>query len=241
MATVEEHYEKVLSDVYAWMFGGFGSGIARNTDFFQAHGVEPRLSGIAIDLGAGCGFQSIPLARAGFSVTAIDLDSKLLDELKSNSGDLPIKIVQNDLADFYKHINGNAELIVCMTDTLIHLESKERVISLFQKAIASLEDGGKFIITFRDLSYELSELDRFMPVKSDENTIFTCFLEYESETVKVHDLVYKRAGDTWSLGKSYYRKLRLSKGWVDDQLSAAGFSQIVSSVDNGFVTVMAVK
>jgi 2-polyprenyl-3-methyl-5-hydroxy-6-metoxy-1,4-benzoquinol methylase len=241
MPTVKEHYENVLSEVYIWMFDGFDNGLNKNTDFFKRHKISPARSGIAIDLGAGCGFQSIPLARAGFSVTAIDMDSKLLDKLTNNSGELPIKIVQDDLIDFNKHVNGNSELIVCMTDTLIHLESKEKVISLFHKAITSLENGGRFIITFRDLSYELSELDRFIPVKSDENIIFTCFLEYESETVKVHDLIYKRNADTWSLSKSYYRKLRLSKGWVDDQLSAVGFSQVESSVDKGFVTVIAVK
>ena len=37
----------------------------------------------AVDLGAGCGFQAIPLARLGFAVTAIDLDRKLLAELAS--------------------------------------------------------------------------------------------------------------------------------------------------------------
>ena len=241
MATVEEHYENVLSDVYAWMFGGFDSGVERNNGFFQKLGIKPTRSGVAVDLGAGCGFQSIPLAQTGFSVTAIDLDTKLLDALASNSGELPVKIVRDDLVDFDKHIDDNAELIVCMTDTLIHLESKDRVISLFKKVVASLEDGGQFIITFRDLSYELSELDRFIPVKSDDNIIFTCFLEYEPERVKVHDLVYRRKDSQWSLNKSYYRKLRISKEWVDEQLLAAGFSHIESTVDGSSVTVIAVK
>ncbi len=40
--------------------------------------------------------------------------------------------------------------------------------------------------------YELTELDRFIPVKSDGSKIFTCFLEYEKETVKVHDIIYER-------------------------------------------------
>ena len=65
-----------------------------------------------MDLGAGCGFQSIPLAEAGYSVTAIDLDAKLLDELKANSNDLAINIVQGDLLDFETVINGEVELIV---------------------------------------------------------------------------------------------------------------------------------
>ena len=241
MATVKEHYENVLSDVYAWMFGGFDIGIEKYTRFFHNHEIKPARSGVAIDLGAGCGFQSIPLAKAGFSVTAIDWDRKLLDELAGNSGELPITIVQDDLVNFDKHIDNSAELIVCMTDTLIHLESKDRIISLFQKVIASLEGGGRFIITFRDLSDELSELDRFIPIKSDNSIIFTCFLEYESEVVKVHDIVYRREGAQWTLNKSYYRKLRLSREWVNDQLSNVGFTQIESAIDKGFVTIIATK
>lgn len=241
MPTVKEHYENVLSEVYVWMFDGFDNGLKKNTDFFKMHKISPTRSGVAIDLGAGCGFQSIPLAKAGFTVTAFDLDNKLLSELESHSAQLPIKIVQDDLVDFDKHIKGNAELIVCMTDTLCHLESKGSVVSLFKKVMASLEESGQFIITFRDLSFELSGLDRFIPVKSDDNTVFTCFLEYEPETVKVHDLVYRKKDGNWCLNKSYYKKLRLSREWINEQLSTVGFTKIESTTDKGFVTVIAVK
>ena len=241
MATVQDHYSNVLSDVYSWMFGGFCSGIERNTSFFQNQAINPHLSGIAIDLGAGCGFQSIPLAQAGFSVTAIDLDSKLLKELTKNAGPLKIDCFQNDLSNFESYVKKPVELIVCMTDTILHLESKDKVYSLFGKVIAALENGGKFIITFRDLSNELLELDRFIPVRSDDNIIFTCFLEYEPETVKVHDIVYKSNNEKWTLYKSFYRKLRLSKDWVESQLSHFGFNSIDSTVDKGFVSVIATK
>ena len=79
MPTVSEHYDKVLSDVYSWMFGGFDIAIQRNTEFINKHDLSPESSGLAIDLGSGCGFQSIPLAKAGYSVTAIDIDSNLLN------------------------------------------------------------------------------------------------------------------------------------------------------------------
>jgi len=128
-----------------------------------------------------------------------------------------------------------------MTDTLLHLDSKDRIAHLFEKVMIALDKGGRFIITFRDLSCELSELDRFIPVRSDADTVFTCFLEYEPETVKVHDLVYRRKDGNWCLNKSYYRKLRVSKEWVGEQLSNAGFPQIELSVDKGFVTVIATK
>jgi ubiquinone/menaquinone biosynthesis C-methylase UbiE len=241
MATVSEHYDKVLSDVYSWMFGGFDIAVQRNAEFIIKHNLRPEGSGIAIDLGSGCGFQSIPLAKAGYSVTAIDIDAKLLNELRSNCGELQINTIKDDLINFDKITQKGVELIVCMTDTIVHLESKDKVLSLFDKVFVALESKGKFILTFRDLTKKLNELDRFLPVKSDENLIFTCFLEYETEAVKVHDLVYKKSLGKWKFFKSFYRKLRLSKDWVDKKLLDSGFTEIDSKVEEGFITIIAVK
>ncbi|WP_035240130.1 class I SAM-dependent methyltransferase [Desulfobacter vibrioformis] len=241
MASVKEHYGQLLSDIYSWMSGGFDTGIRRNTEFFNKHGLAPTGSGVAVDLGAGCGFQSIPLAKAGYFVTAIDLDPKLIHELEGQSKGLGITTVQADLLDFDKTINSGAELIVCMTDTILHLESKEKVTSLFSKIFSALEPGGKFILTFRDLTYELTDTDRFLPVKSDENTIFTCFLEYEPDTVKVHDLVYQKIDGAWTLHKSFYRKLRLPPKWITEQLSQSGFKKTEESVENGCITIICAK
>ncbi len=204
MTTAKEHYANALSDIYSWMSGGFENGIRRNLEFIKQHHLTPKGSALAVDLGAGCGFQSIPLAQSGYSVTAIDIDAKLLAELNQNSKDLPITAIQGDLVEFDKFINNPPELIVCMTDTIAHLDSLETVATLCQKAFAALEPEGKFIITFRDLTHELKELDRFIPIRSDGNTIFTCFLEYEPETVKVHDILYQKIAGNWQLHNSFW-------------------------------------
>jgi SAM-dependent methyltransferase len=239
VASVEKHYDEVLSDVYSWMYGGLDSALARYTDFFATRGLTPRGSGRAVDLGAGCGFQSIPLARLGFSVTAIDLDRKLLAELDRNAGSTPITVIRDDLSNFGRHVAEPVELVVCMVDTLVHLESKGTVIELFAKVRAALEPGGRFVITYRDLSREATDLDRFVFVRSDDTTIFTCFLEYEPETVKVHDLVHRKQGGQWKLYKSFYRKLRLARSWVESELDRAGFSPVEAGVDRGLITIVA--
>ncbi len=56
-----------------------------------------------------------------------------------------------------------------------------------------------------------NKFSNLIPVKSDEQTIFTCFLEYEANIVKVHDLVYQKDNNGWKLNKNFYRKLRLSQ------------------------------
>jgi SAM-dependent methyltransferase len=241
MPTVEEHYRAVLADVYSWMYGGWDAALARYTEFFAARSVAPRGSKRAIDLGAGCGFQAIPLARLGFAVTAIDLDRKLLAELEAHKAGEDIEIACGDLRDFRRQSPPTAELVVCMVDTLLHLPSQDDVARLARDVFAALEPGGTFIATFRDFSVETKELDRFIPVRSDDDTIFTCFLEFEPATVKVHDLVYRRVDGRWQLAKSFYRKLRLPTDWVVKTLRGAGFREVDTALDRGLIVVTARK
>jgi SAM-dependent methyltransferase len=223
------------------MYGGWDAALARYTEFFAARGVVPRASKRAIDLGAGCGFQAIPLARAGFSVAAIDLDCKLLAELKEHLDGEDIEIICADILEFRRHAPQPAELIVCMVDTLLHLESRAAVERLAADVYAALEPGGTFIATFRDFTVETKELERFIPVRSDERTVFTCFLEFEPTTVKVHDLVYRCVDGRWSFAKSFYRKLRLPTDWVVMTLRGAGFGQVETGLDRGLVVLTAKK
>jgi SAM-dependent methyltransferase len=241
MATVEDHYNQLLADVYSWMYGGWDAALARYTEFFAARDILPRGSRRAIDLGAGCGFQAIPLARLGFSVTAVDLDRKLLAELAAHAQGADIEIVCADIVEFRSHSPADAELVVCMVDTLLHLESQESVARLAKDVFAALEPGGTFIATFRDFTVEMKELERFIPVRSDDDIVFTCFLEFEPATVKVHDLVHRRVEGRWNFAKSFYRKLRLPTDWIVTTLQSAGFAHVETGLDRGLVVLTAKK
>ncbi len=99
-----------------------------------------------------------------------------------------------------------------------------------------------FVITYRDLTTELHGTDRFIPVRSDDNKIMTCFLEFENaDSVVVHDLVYVRHATGWSLNKSSYRKLRLGVGWMRKELGNAGFTVISQDSSGRLIGLAAVK
>ena len=123
MASVQEHYDNFLAPHYSWIYGGAELKFEENRNFFQSHDIRPHLSGVAVALGAGSGFQSMPLSQAGFKVTAIDLNHALLMELKSHATGLPIKTIEDNLLNFAKHLDGDVELIVCMGDTITHLQT----------------------------------------------------------------------------------------------------------------------
>lgn len=241
MSYIRDHYENLLADHYSWLFGSFEARATENERFFAAHGITPQGNRRAIDLGAGSGFQSIPLARAGFQVTAIDLSPKLLAELNMRRDELSIMTVEDDLLNFPRHLQGKAELCVCMGDTLTHLDNREAVEKLCRLAFVALEEKGRLVLTFRDLTTALEGLDRFIPVRNDADKIFTCFLEYELEHVKVHDLIYEKIDSGWNLRKSFYRKCRVPFTWTKEILAAVGFNLTLATLDKGLVTIIASK
>lgn len=241
MATVENHYKNHLAPVYLWMAGGFDAAISRGEAEIET--ILPYLSsGItAVDLGSGFGMHAVPLARRGCSVIAIDTSSLLLEELKGHADALPIRAVEDDLLSFQRHLDLKTDLILCMGDTLTHLPDLESVGKLFSLAAESLHSGGKFIATFRDYTSPLVGNGRFIPVKSDTDRILTCFLEYASGYVNVHDVLHERNGSTWQLRVSAYQKLRVSPEWVSETLKISGFSVHIEPGLGGMIRVIATR
>jgi 2-polyprenyl-3-methyl-5-hydroxy-6-metoxy-1,4-benzoquinol methylase len=238
--TVEDHYANHLGPVYTWMIGDLHAAFSRSDRELDALPPPSKAGGTAVDLGAGFGLHSIPLARRGFTVVAIDTYDPLLKELASRKGPLPIRTVNADLLAFGAHTPKPIDVIVCMGDTLTHLPNKSCVESLFGDVAASLSPGGLFVATFRDyVSAPLEGDARFILVRSDEQRILTCFLEYADTTVTVHDLLHQREGGSWRLSASSYSKLRLSPEWVAERLSSLGLSVRRDTVPGGMIRIAA--
>jgi 2-polyprenyl-3-methyl-5-hydroxy-6-metoxy-1,4-benzoquinol methylase len=230
MANVPDHYSQLLARHYVWMTGmPFDAKVAEQKDIIRG-ALGSAANGLAIDYGCGPGFQAIALAEMGFApVIAVDSSSELLDELKARKGGWDITLEQADITEF--ETGHKAVVALCMGDTLTHLDSKDRVRAFFKHVAAQLVDGGAFVITYRDLSVALNDVDRFIPVRSDSEKIMTCFLEYvTTDTVRVTDLIYTREPTHWSLEKSSYEKLRLSVKWVAQALSDAGFVSVTTGM-----------
>jgi len=241
MACVKEHYDNLLASYYSWMCGGSDLKLKNNRAFFRNHSIRPAHSATAVDLGAGSGFQAIPLAEAGFKVTAIDVSRDLLTELNKTAGELPIRTIQDNLTNFAEHSPAKIEIVVCMGDTLTHLATLAEVKELIHRIYGALEEEGLLILGFRDMTVELTRMDRFIPVRSDSKRIFTCFLEYEKCHVKVHDIFYEKIDDQWKMKKSFFRKLRISSQWAKECMLKAGFKVEKYDIDKGMTTIIARK
>jgi 2-polyprenyl-3-methyl-5-hydroxy-6-metoxy-1,4-benzoquinol methylase len=235
----KEHYKNQLARHYTWMFGDFDSQVAAQKALFERYKIQPESSGVALDLGCGSGFQSVALSQLGFDVRAVDTSEELLAELRQrNAG---VQTSCRDIRDLLFAQEFDAELVVCMGDTLTHLESIGEVQSLVNQTHALLRGEGTIIFTFRDLHIAIEGLDRFILVRSDQDRILSCFLEDGLHKVTVTDLLYERDGVGFALRKSSYQKLKLALSQLKEITERAGFEVETETLPGGMCSLLGRK
>jgi len=239
MATVTEHYATHLAPVYLWMAGGFERAIALGRADLESLNLDVSRCRSAVDLGAGFGMHAIPLAQAGCSVTAIDTSAVLLRELSERAAGLPVRIVTADVLEVEAHVSEPVPLVLCMGDTITHLQNPDEVDRLFHAVSRCLAPQGRFVLTFRDYSNPAQGTARFIPVRSDADRILTCFLEEQGSHIIVHDILHERRQESWEMRVSAYRKLRLAPAVIVERLQAAGLGAVASPGPRGMVAVVA--
>jgi len=239
MSTVLQHYATHLGPIYLWMAGGFERAIEMGRSDLNALGVPVRAGMKVLDLGAGFGMHAVPLAQAGCSVSAVDSSGLLLQELTLHSQGLSIKVAEGDLLDFRRHVDVPQSLVLCMGDTLTHIQSHDEVTHLFEEIAKILVPDGVFALTYRNYMTPASGVGRFILVRSDDTRIHTCFLEEGRTHMEVHDIVHERNGDAWRMEVSSYNKLRLDPEWVLNALRKAGMTPQASLGPRGMVQVVA--
>lgn len=101
-----------------------------------------------LELGAGSGRVTIPLARDGREVVAVDRQPEMLAKLRARVDKLPkaaqrrITIVEGDLMDF--EVPGKYDLAIAAFNVVEHLYTRSEVDRCFRRVRAHLATGGAF-------------------------------------------------------------------------------------------------
>jgi SAM-dependent methyltransferase len=224
MNTIETHYESLLASRYTWMMGGAERCAANARELLDAAGLSGSESkGIALDLGSGPGYHAKALAQRGFRVLAVDVSESCLQQLRADCAGLDVQTVLGEITDRTLYLNhAPFSVILCVGDTLTHLNSTDDVWSLLAGSFALLAPGGVLLLDFRE--QPVNARNAVFTTRAERDRIMQCMLSYEPDRVWVTDIVHEWNGERWVTFQSTYPKLRLSAAEIVAKAKMAGLT-----------------
>ncbi|MBI4512221.1 MAG: class I SAM-dependent methyltransferase [Deltaproteobacteria bacterium] len=239
MSRVREHYETLLGKVYAWSVSVAGDPLTLAESWLERHGLLGRDS--YLDLGAGFGAHAQALARFGKQVTAVDFDATLLEQLSKSLGKLAprVKVHHGDLLAFLRGAGvATWDVVLCLGDTIAHLENTGEVEELIALCVRHLAARGLLALSYRDSTMLSAEgVGRFREVARDASRTMHCLLEPLDEgRLRVTDIVTDIEPDGPRTRISDYVKLRLAPARVAAWAASKGLTRVGEAEERGMVT-----
>lgn len=116
-------------------------------DFWRA---EAEGAGEVLEVTAGTGRVSLPLARAGHRVTAVDISYGLLKQLKDKAGPekLPVETVHADMRDF--DLQRTFPLVIVPFHSLEEIHDDCDVTAALRRVRVHIAPGGRAIVTLHN-------------------------------------------------------------------------------------------
>ena len=135
-------YEQI-SSYYDYIFP---TGTQQLEFIKTAAGLPPKS---VLDVACGSGGYSVALAKAGYSVTAVDLDEKMIAMTleKERQEHLGINALACNMLDISRSFGTGAfDLIFCIGNSIVHLGSKTDILDALKQMRFCLKPGGALII-----------------------------------------------------------------------------------------------
>ncbi len=117
-----------------------------------------------LDLAAGTGNYSIELSKKGYNVSAVDLDEEMIKKIaaKNQKEGTDVDPYVLDMKKIDILGNNKFDAVICIGNSLVHLDNKEEIKELLIKMYNLLRDDGVVILQIvnydRILKYDVKEL-----------------------------------------------------------------------------------
>lgn len=104
-----------------------------------------------IDCSCGTGHTAIQLAKLGYSVTGLDISSKMIERATSNAAEsgVDVNFVQSNILNLYANIREKVDIVICRGNSFSHIKPNDFEAAL-ENMRAVLKKGGICYVDTRD-------------------------------------------------------------------------------------------
>ncbi|MDF2524777.1 MAG: methyltransferase type 11 [Clostridiales bacterium] len=136
-----------------------------------------------LDVACGSGGYSLELAKAGFRMTASDLDDAMVSKArdKAHKAGLNINILQSDMQELEGKLKEKFDCIFCIGNSIVHLGSTGEIQKALSQMYNLLEDSGSLVLQIinydRVIKFGINEL----PLLKDDSIGLEFIRKYEKD------------------------------------------------------------
>jgi len=202
---------------------------------FVSSSMETGALAAILDIGCATGKLAFALAEAGHSVTAIDLDERMIGYARQSQGNAkphgagnarevhPVEFIAADMLDIKRLFSGRLfDRVLCFGNTLVHLPDREAISSFLSQARGLLARRGKLLIQILNYDHILSRGIANLPAIETQNLVFTrAYAARPDNRLDFSTSLQDR--NTNTIVKSVIPLLPLVQAEADRLLSEAGF------------------
>lgn len=101
-----------------------------------------------LDIACGNGSYAMALSKEGYIITALDSDKDMIETAKSKADleEISIGLVNCSMEEIKSCIEGKFDAVYCIGNSIVHLESKEKINKFLKDIHSMLNKGGKAIV-----------------------------------------------------------------------------------------------
>jgi len=190
-----------------------------------------------LDVACGTGHHAIAFGRAGYIVSAVDVEEAMVRRARANAQAAGVT-VDVRLAGFgglsVLFAPGSFDAMTCLGNSLPHLLTEETLTNALRDMAAVLKPGGTLIIQNRNWDRVLAQRERFMPPEvhrlGEEEWIFWRFYDFSGpkdrlgQPLRFNMVRLHRQGEgPWSAEVSHTRLRAWTGAELLDALKKSGF------------------
>jgi SAM-dependent methyltransferase len=183
-----------------------------DVDFYLGEARRAGAASSVLELGCGTGRLSLPLARAGHTVTGVDLSPAMLARAREKLAAEPeevrrrVTFVEGDIRELDLQPSPPRDLVIAPFRVLQHFVSGDEQLRVLSVARRQLRPGGRLVLDVFNPSYPLMTRDRSAEVEDTperaladgrtiRRTVRIAGMHWAEQVTDVELIYYVRTGD----------------------------------------------